>query len=107
MANQPLTSQMRNMPPRPEGAADPSIILWKDKDKKGENLSFTGEAVNYVGDKFNDTISSVQSNSGTWRLYHDKDFNNSFIEVKPGELITNLESRGMNDVVTSLEPIGW
>ena len=65
----------------------PEVVVYWDKDYRGaewrENLS-----VSYVGDDWNDQISSMIVISGTWAFFEHSNFNNdvpgSHIELDPG-----------------------
>ena len=110
MANDPTTASMSSMPPRPPGASDPAIKLYQHSDRGGWQVTFIGEDVPYIGDKYNDQVSSVDVVSGVWELFEHVNFNKTspgdFIKLKKGS-VPNLDPLGMNDKITSLRPIGW
>ena len=110
MASNPTTAPMTNMPPRPPGAPDPAIKLYEHADRGGWQVAFIGEEVSYIGDKYNDQVSSVDVVSGVWELYEHVNFNKTSkgdsIKLKKG-VVPNLDPLDMNDKITSLRPIGW
>ena len=71
---------------------------------KGEDgWSFrTSLRVSYIGDDWNDQISSIIVHSGTWRFYEDVNFSGNYIEF--GEGYHNVPAR-WNDKITSYEPV--
>ena len=53
------------------------VIVYEDFNFEGENLDTTFDT-RYVGDKFNDKISSIKVESGTWRFYEDANYEGSY-----------------------------
>ena len=94
----------------------PEVVVFWDRDFEGpswrENLD-----VHYVGDDWNDQISSIIVISGTWAFFEHKEFNRdtpgTHIELTPG-YYSFVEFLGMaNDSISSFRPIssepqgGW
>jgi hypothetical protein len=110
----------------PAGSPTPRIELFWDKNfgtagKSCGSVQFSGVAVSYVGDCFNDQASSLKVYSGTWRLYQDINFNHGsdgapiqdYIDVGPGSYgyIGDIGFKDQqagdhwNDSLTSLQPV--
>ena len=60
------------------------VVVYWDADFKGERWD-TEQNQHYVGNHWNDQISSIRIISGTWRFYWDADYSGEMIELKPGE----------------------
>ena len=61
-----------------------AVSVYWDADFKGERWD-TEQNQRYVGNHWNDQISSIRVISGTWRFYWDADYSGEMIELKPGE----------------------
>lgn len=78
---------------------------WNTNDGDEGGWSYrTSLRVSYIGDDWNDQISSIIVHSGTWRFYEDVNFGGDYIEFREG--YHNLPAR-WNDRITSYEPISW
>ena len=64
----------------------------------------TSLRISYIGDDWNDQISSMFVHSGTWRFYEHADFVGEHFDLPPG--YHNVPG-GWNDRVSSYEPISW
>ena len=60
------------------------VSVYWDGDFKGERWD-TGQNQTYVGNHWNDQISSIRILSGTWRFYWDANYRGEMVELKPGE----------------------
>jgi len=60
------------------------VVVYWDADFKGERWE-AEQNQTYVGDHWNDQISSIRVISGTWRFYWDANYGGEMVEVKPGE----------------------
>ncbi|MGO9699201.1 MAG: beta/gamma crystallin-related protein [Xanthobacteraceae bacterium] len=61
-----------------------AVSVYWDADFKGERWD-TEQNQRYVGNHWNDQISSIRVISGTWRFYWDADYGGEMVELKPGE----------------------
>lgn len=59
----------------------PTLRLFRDKDYKGGEVPVTGNTPSLVGLGFNDVISSLQVEGGTWTLYQDINFRGFSVTV--------------------------
>jgi hypothetical protein len=66
----------------------------------------TSLAVTYIGDDWNDEISSIIVHSGTWRFYEDVDYGGAYIDLGPG-YHNDLHAMGWGDKITSYKAISW
>jgi len=64
------------------------------------NLSF-----NYIGDFWNDRISSLIVVSGVWRFYRDEYYKGDYWDLGPGFYESFFTSKGPDDVVSSFQAI--
>lgn len=60
--------------------------------------------ISYIGDDWNDQISSMIVHSGTWRFYEHINFGGAHFDRGPGH--HNVPD-GWNDRISSFEPISW
>ena len=86
------------------------IILYSDDEFKGKKLELTNSDSNFATDKFNDTVSSVKVESGTWQIYGDKNFQGPSVTLSPnggphgdGKYIAPIFMGGFNDYFSSIE----
>jgi Beta/Gamma crystallin len=64
------------------------------------NLSF-----NYIGDFWNDRISSLIVVSGVWRFYRDEYYKGDHWDLGPGYYESFFTAKGPDDVVSSFQAI--
>jgi hypothetical protein len=87
-----------NAPPLPE------LIIYDHVGFKGAyartNLSF-----HYLGDFWNDRISSVIIVNGIWRFYRDEYYKGDYWDLGPGFYECFFMERGPDDVVSSFKAI--
>jgi hypothetical protein len=87
-----------NMPPLPE------LIIYDHVGFKGAyartNLSF-----HYLGDFWNDRISSVIIVNGVWRFYRDEYYKGDHWDLGPGFYESFFTEKGPDDVVSSFQAI--
>jgi hypothetical protein len=65
----------------------PEIVVYKDSNFSGDSWRFNmppNWGWSYVGDDWNDTISSVVVVSGQWTFYEHGGFNGARVTVGPG-----------------------
>jgi len=60
------------------------VSVYWDANFKGEQWD-TEQNQTYVGNHWNDQISSIRVVSGTWRFYWDANYGGEMVELKPGE----------------------
>jgi hypothetical protein len=60
------------------------VSVYWDADFKGERWD-TAQDQSYVGNHWNDQISSIRVISGTWRFYWDANYGGDTMDLKPGE----------------------
>jgi len=77
-------------------------VFW-DADFKGERWD-TEQNQTYVGNHWNDQISSIRIVSGTWRFYWNAKYDGEMIELKPGDY--HYVGNHWNDQISSFRCIG-
>jgi hypothetical protein len=90
----PVDSDAPDVAPVSDASPDPTdnqvrdgqclVSVYWDADFKGEQWN-TVQNQTYVGNHWNDQISSIRIVSGTWRFYWDANFGGEMLELKPGE----------------------
>ncbi len=82
----------------------PELVVYDHIGFKGAyartNLSF-----NYIGDFWNDRISSLIVVSGVWRFYRDEYYKGDSWDLGPGFYESFFTSKGPDDVVSSFQAI--
>ena len=82
----------------------PELVIFDHVGFKGAacrtNLSF-----HYLGDFWNDRISSVIIVSGVWRFYRDDYYKGDFWDLGPGFYESFFKDRGPDDVISSFQAI--
>jgi hypothetical protein len=66
---------------RAQGACD--VVVYFDANFRGESWR-TGADISYVGDHWNDQISSIRVLSGYWEFYWDADYRGEVLRYGPG-----------------------
>ena len=87
--------------PAMAGAAQ--ITVWQDYDFGGGSTSFTS-ATPQLASGWNDRISSLRVNSGTWEVCRDWDYGNCRV-LGPGTAELSRLDSGWNDSISSLRPV--
>ncbi len=87
----------------------PSIIVFKDSGfnqfGEGASMSFPPNwGYSYVGDSWNDSISSVIVLSGTWRFFENAGFKGAHATVGPGwyQFVEYSQFNMQNDTISSI-----
>jgi hypothetical protein len=83
------------------GAAQ--ITVFQDYDFSGGSTSFTG-ATPRIANGWNDRISSLRVDSGTWEVCRDWDYGNCRV-IGPGTAAMPQLDSGWNDSISSLRPV--
>jgi hypothetical protein len=82
----------------------PEIVIFDHVGFKGAgcrtNLSF-----HFLGDFWNDRISSLIVVSGVWRLYRDEYYKGDFWDLGPGFYECFFKEKGPDDVISSFQAI--
>jgi hypothetical protein len=83
----------------------PEIVIYDHDCFKGAfartNLSF-----HFIGDFWNDRISSIIVVSGLWRFYRDEYYKGHFWELGPGFYESFWTEKGPDDVISSFQAVG-
>ena len=78
------------------------ITLYEHAAFKGRTLQLTGDASNFVSLGFNDIVSAVQIEGGTWTLYQHVDYKGKSVTLGPGSYDYDvIKARIGNDCVSS------
>jgi hypothetical protein len=92
----------------------PQIIVFKDANLPFGDEDFSislppGWGYSYVGDDWNDSISSVIVLSGTWQFFENAGFNGASTTVGPGwyTWVENPQFNMQNDSISSILCIDW
>ena len=87
----------------------PQIIVFKDAGfnqfGEGATMSFPpGWGYSYVGDNWNDSISSVIVLSGTWQFFENAGFGGARATVGPGwyQFVEDPQFNMQNDTISSI-----
>jgi Beta/Gamma crystallin len=90
-------------------AVAPEVVLYQDINFGGGEWR-TNLGYSYVGDSWNDTISSIIVVAGTWQFWRDRDFQGVGDQpwiLGPG-YYSWVEAVGIpNDTISSFLPIAW
>ena len=82
----------------------PELVVYDHVGFKGAyartNLSF-----HYLGDFWNDRISSLIVVSGIWRFYRDEYYKGDYWDLGPGFYASFFAAHGPDDVVSSFQAI--
>ena len=79
------------------------VSVYWDADFKGERWD-TDQNQTYVGNHWNDQISSIRVTSGTWRFYWDANYGGEMVELKPGDY--HYVGNHWNDQISSFRCVG-
>ncbi|MBR8827258.1 MAG: hypothetical protein DSM107014_05030 [Gomphosphaeria aponina SAG 52.96 = DSM 107014] len=83
-----------------------SVEVFTEKNFQGEKLGPVSASRMFVyQDQWNDKISSIKINSGTWRFFPDTDFRGSFLELDPGEYSELPDSATWDNKISSFAPV--
>jgi hypothetical protein len=85
----------------------PEVVVYKDSQFSGGEWRFNlppGWGWSYVGDDWNDTISSVVVVSGTWQFFDHAGFHGPETIVGPGyyQFVEDPSFNMVNDTISSL-----
>jgi len=86
----------------------PEVVVYKDANFMGDTWRANlppGWGWNYVGDDWNDTISSVVVVSGTWQFFENAAFGGASTTVGPGyyTFVENPAFNFPNDSISSFQ----
>ena len=79
-------------------------IVYRDSGFRGEQRRLAGDTP-WVGEHWNDRISSIRIVSGRWVFYRDRDFGGASYPARRGEQIHSLDG-GWNDRISSARCAG-
>ncbi len=79
------------------------IVLFDDINFGGEQRVVDGEVRDFRAIGFNDRVSSIQINSGSWEFCEDADFRGGCITLSRDD--RNLVNDGFNDRISSARPV--
>ena len=79
------------------------IVLFDDINFGGEQRVVDGEVRDFRAIGFNDRVSSIQINAGTWEFCEDADFRGGCITLSRDD--RNLVNDGFNDRISSARPV--
>lgn len=74
-------------------------IIYRDSGFRGEQRRLVGDTP-WIGEHWNDRVSSIRILSGRWVFYGDRDFRGPVYPVRRGDQIHSLEG-GWNDRISS------
>jgi hypothetical protein len=97
-------AEMSEMDPGQSAATLPEVVIFDHAGFKGAsartNLSF-----HYLGDFWNDRISSLIIVHGVWRFYRDEYYKGDHWDLGPGFYECFFKDKGPDDVVSSFQAI--
>jgi Beta/Gamma crystallin len=90
----------------------PQVIVYQDGNFGGNSWLTSiapGWGWNYVGDNWNDQISSVIVLSGTWQFFENGGFTGASTTVGPGwyTWVENPQFNMQNDSISSILCVDW
>jgi hypothetical protein len=88
------------------GVHMPEVVVCEHIDFGGAEWR-TNLGWSYVGDFWNDKISSIIVVSGTWRFYEHANLGGQFWDLGPGYYHWVEEVGIPNDIISSFQPIGF
>ena len=80
-----------------------SITVYEDANFGGRSTTITNSTANLDGTGWNDIISSIVVNSGTWEICKNSSYQGC--QTVQGRDVRNLSSVGMNDAISSIREI--
>ena len=84
------------------GRRDDALVLFKDPNFRGQALGLDGAAPNLAYQRFNDTISSIAVNRGTWLVCEDPEYRGRCEVITAS--VGSVKYIGLNDRITSIRP---
>jgi uncharacterized protein YkwD len=81
-----------------------TVEIFTDCNFSGTTSGALNQDYAYIGDFWNDKISSIKVYSGTWEFFEHANYQGSSFRVQPGSYPTL--NNGWNDVVSSLKQVG-
>lgn len=86
----------------------PEIVVFEDVNFGGSEWR-TNLDYSYVGDDWNDSISSVIVISGTWQFFENANFGGASTVVGPGyySFVENQPFNMTNDTISSFRVVSW
>jgi len=82
----------------------PELVIY-DHIGFGGDYARTNLSFHYIGDFWNDRISSLIVVSGTWRFYRDEYYKGDYWDLGPGYYESFFTEKGPDDVVSSFQAI--
>ena len=83
------------------------LVFVCEHDGFGGAQWITSNGWNYVGDWWNDKISSLIVVSGRWAFYEHRDYGGARWELGPGYYPNPASANIPNDTISSFRPISW
>jgi Beta/Gamma crystallin len=74
------------------------VIVYRDADLKGESWQ-TDRDQRYLGNHWNDQISSIEVIAGVWAFYWDSNYGGAVMELRPG--VYRYVGNHWNDQISS------
>ena len=92
--------------PKPSGeiARLPELVIY-DHIGFGGAYARTNLSFHFIGDFWNDRISSLIVVSGVWRFYRDEYYKGDYWDLGPGYYESFFTAKGPDDVVSSFQAI--
>ncbi len=85
------------------GRGGPAVTLYADVGFSGDSRQVSGEIADFRSIRFNDTVSSIRIQSGTWQFCEDADFKGRCITADRD--VPTLVPSGFNDKISSMRRI--
>ena len=95
-----------NEQPKPSGeiARLPELVIY-DHIGFGGAYARTNLSFHFIGDFWNDRISSLIVVSGVWRFYRDEYYKGDYWDLGPGYYESFFTAKGPDDVVSSFQAV--
>jgi Cysteine-rich secretory protein family/Beta/Gamma crystallin len=81
-----------------------SVEIFVDSNFSGATSGVLEQGYSYIGDFWNDQISSIKVYSGTWEFFEHSNFQGRSFQLTPGEYPWVTEV--WNDLISSFKPVG-
>ncbi|XP_021375342.1 beta-crystallin B2-like [Mizuhopecten yessoensis] len=104
--NLPMTTTSSLKPIEGDFSDNPSLTVYNGPSFTGKNKTFNSSNSNLVATEFQDSITSVVVDSGTWVAYRDVDYQGpQYLFTRGAFNGTSSEGHFQNDKISSLKPI--
>jgi hypothetical protein len=103
----PAGARLADLQPTAAGGLHaPEVVVYENRNFDGAEWR-TNLGWGYVGDFWNDKISSIIVVSGVWRFWQDAGLSGNHWDLGPGYYDWVVAAGIPNDIISSFQPISW